>query len=29
MLDDVTEIAEEQASATARLVAPLRDEFPP
>ncbi|WP_371642317.1 universal stress protein [Streptomyces mirabilis] len=28
MLDDVTEIAEEQASATARLVAPLRDEFP-
>ncbi|MFD8217880.1 universal stress protein [Streptomyces sp. NPDC059697] len=28
MLDDFTEIAEEQASATARLVGPLRDEFP-
>lgn len=27
MLDDFTEIAEEQASATSRLLGPLRDEF--
>ncbi|WRZ88886.1 universal stress protein [Streptomyces sp. NBC_01007] len=28
MLDDLTEVAEEQASSIARLVAPVRDEFP-
>ncbi|MEK0097198.1 universal stress protein [Streptomyces sp. A475] len=28
MLDDLTGVAEEQASATSRLLAPLRDEFP-
>jgi nucleotide-binding universal stress UspA family protein len=28
MLDDLTRIAEEQANATSRLLAPLRDEFP-
>jgi nucleotide-binding universal stress UspA family protein len=28
MLDDLTEVAEEQASSIARLIAPVRDEFP-